>query len=98
MSDLSAPEFARLDRFLRAHENHFALALVRIPQIPLREEFARRVVEFSREHNRPFHQFELAGLKPVEVWGRIEAGLPTGAIALFDGLAAGPDLHGLKGR
>src|ERR1035437_1855263 len=88
MSDLSAPEFARLDRFLRAHENHFALALVRIPQIPLREEFARRVVEFSREHNRPFHQFELAGLKPVEVWGRIEAGLPTGAIALLDGLDA----------
>ena len=88
MSELSAPEFARLDRFLRAHENRFALALIRIPQIPLREEFARRVEEFSLEHHRPFHRFELAGLKPVEVWGRIEAGLPPGAIAMLDGLDA----------
>ena len=88
MSDLSAPEFARLDRFLRAHENRFALALVRISQIPLREEFARRVEEFSREHHRPFQRFELAALKPVEVWGRIEAGLPPGGIAMLDGLDA----------
>src|ERR1035437_459017 len=88
MSDLSAPEFARLDRFLRAHENRFALALVRISQIPLREEFARRVEEFSREHHRPFQRFELAALKPVEVWGRIEAGLPPGTVAMLDGLDA----------
>jgi tetratricopeptide (TPR) repeat protein len=88
MSDLSAPEFARLDRFLRAHESRFALALVRIPQIPLREKFARRVEEFSREHGRFFHRFELAGLKPVEAWGRIEAGLPPGAVAMLDGLDA----------
>src|ERR1035441_8564038 len=88
MSDLSVPEFARLDRFLRAHENRFALALVRIPQIPLREDFAGRLDEFSREHHRPFHRFELAALKPVEVWGRIEAGLPPGGIAMLDGLDA----------
>jgi tetratricopeptide (TPR) repeat protein len=88
MSELSAPEFARLDRFLRAHENRFALALIRISQIPLREEFAQRLEEFSRKHHRPFHRFELAGLKPVEVWGRIEAGLPPGAIAMLDGLDA----------
>lgn len=88
MSELSAPEFARLDRFLRAHENRFALALVRIPQTSLREEFARRVAEFSLEHHRPFQRFELAGLKPVEVWNRIEAGLPPGAIAMLDGLDA----------
>ena len=88
MSDLSAPEFARLDRFLSAHESRFALALVRIPQIPLREKLARSVEEFGREHGRPFHRFELAGLKPVEVWGRIEAGLPTGAVAMLDGLDA----------
>jgi tetratricopeptide (TPR) repeat protein len=88
MSALSGPEFGRMDRFLRAHENRFALALVRLPQIPLREEFARLVEEFSLEHHRPFHRFELAGLKPVEVWGRIEAGLPSGSIALLDGLDA----------
>jgi tetratricopeptide (TPR) repeat protein len=88
MSDLSAPEFARLDRFLRAHETRFALALVRIPQIPLRAEFARWLDEFSREHHRPFHRFELAGLKPVEVWGRIAAGLPAGAVTMLDGLDA----------
>jgi tetratricopeptide (TPR) repeat protein len=88
MSALSAPEFARLDRFLRAHENRFALALIRIPQIPLRGEFAQRLEEFGREHHRPFHRFELAGLKPVEVWGRIEAGVPPGAIAVLDGLDA----------
>src|ERR1035438_9001801 len=88
MSDISGSEFARLDRFLRAHESRFALALVRIPQIPLREEFARRLEEFSREHHRLFHRFELAGLKAVEVWGRIEARLPHGAIAMLDGLDA----------
>src|SRR5436190_23232255 len=88
MSDSSAPEFARLDRFLRANENRFALALVRIPQIPLREAFGQWVEEFSREHQRRFHRFELAGLKPVEVWGQIEAGLPPGAVAVLDGLDA----------
>src|SRR4051794_26530601 len=86
MSDVSAPEFARLDRFLRAHENRFALALVRIPQTRLREEFARRVEETAGELQRRFHRFEFAGLKPLEVWGRIEAGLPVGAIAILDGL------------
>jgi len=88
MSDLSAPEFARLDRFLSAHESRFALALVRIPQIPLREKLARSVEEFGREHGRPFHRFELAGLKPVEVWGRIAAGLPAGTVVILDGLDA----------
>src|SRR5256885_14836102 len=95
MSDLSAPEFARLDRFLRAHEDRFALALVRIPQIPLREAFAQRVEEVSREHHRPFHRFELAGLKPVEVWGQVEAGLPPRGVAMLGGLDAA--VHGPEG-
>jgi tetratricopeptide (TPR) repeat protein len=88
MSELSAPEFARLDRFLRAHETRFALALIRMPQITLREEFARWLEEFSQEHHRPFHRFDLAGLNPVEVWGRIAAGLPAGTVAMLDGLDA----------
>ena len=88
MSVLSAPEFGRLVRFLSAHESRFALALIRIPRAPLREEFASRVEEFSREHDRRFHRFALAGLDPVEVWGRIGAGMLPGAVAILDGLDA----------
>lgn len=88
MSTLSTPEITRLDRFLRAHEKRFALAIVRIPQIPLREEFARWVEEFSREHHRPFHRFELSGVRPDDAWGRIQAGVATGAVTIWNGLDA----------
>ena len=81
MTSLPASEHARLERFLLAHENRFALALVRIPQFPLRAELAQSVEEFARQHNRPFRRFDFTGLRPIEVWSQIEGGMPPGTIA-----------------
>uniref|UniRef100_Q024L1 Tetratricopeptide TPR_2 repeat protein n=1 Tax=Solibacter usitatus (strain Ellin6076) TaxID=234267 RepID=Q024L1_SOLUE len=86
MSSLSTAELTRLERFLGAHDSRFALALVRMPQTPQREEFARRLQEFSGEQQRPFHRFDLAGLGTGEVWGKVEQGLPVGTIAILEGL------------
>ena len=86
MINLSASELARLERFLLAHENRFALALVRIPQFPLRSELIQWAEDFGQQHERPFRRFDFTGLKPIEIWRRIEEGSPAGAISIVDGL------------
>ena len=88
MSSLSGSGLARLDRFLRAHEQRFALALVRIPQIPLRDEFSARIEQWCGEHQRRFLRFKLAGLKPDQVWEQIKSGMPVGTVAVLDDLDA----------
>lgn len=88
MNALPESEFARLKRFLSAHEQRFALALVRIPQVPLRDEFSAQIEQWCTEHDRPFLRSKLAGLKPDQVWERIRSGTPTGAVAILDDLDA----------
>jgi len=86
MINLSASELARIERFLLAHKNRFALALVRIPQFPLRSELIQWAEDFGQQHERPFRRFDFTGLKPIEIWRRIEEGSPAGAISIVDGL------------
>ncbi len=78
-SSLSSPamtgspdELARVGRFLDAHRDRFALALVRIPRLDVRREFAKWAeANFSREHNRPFRLLEGAGLTPIQIWEKM---------------------------
>jgi tetratricopeptide (TPR) repeat protein len=77
-----------LERFLSAHEQRFALALVRIPQVPLRDEFSAQIEQWCAEHRRPFIRFKLAGLTPDQVWQKIRSGTPAGTVAMLDDLDA----------
>jgi len=88
MSGLSESELSRLDRFLSAHAERFALALVRIPQLPIRDEFSTHIVHWCEGHGRLFRRFQLAGLKADGVWERIRSGIQVGAVALLDDLDA----------
>jgi tetratricopeptide (TPR) repeat protein len=89
MKTLSPTELGKLSRFLLAHQNRFALALVRIPQFDLRAEFAQWTRNFSAEKNRSFRHFDFTGLTPIQVWREIEKGLPPGAIVVLDNLDSG---------
>lgn len=94
MAELSPGELARLERFLTAHSERFALALVRVwgPATQL-EQWVR---EFSISHERPFRIVDAANLQPLAVWEQLaQQGLP-GCIVLM--VRADEAFHEENGR
>ena len=78
-------ELVRLGRFLEAHHDRFALALVRIPTVQ-RRELTRWVANFCEERHRSVLNLDGSKLNAMEVWHRIERNRPAGGVMFLDGL------------
>ncbi len=83
---LEPSELAKLSRYLRAHRDRFALAVVRAPQLDVREELQRWVESLAVGEQRPYRLLDCTSLSANAVWEQITQGVPAGAMSVLTGL------------
>ncbi len=86
MNSLAPQELSRLRRFVLGHPDRFSLAIIRAPQLDVREDLIQWTRELATEQARPFQVIPGANLSPDEIWRQLSTGSALGTIYILTGV------------
>ena len=86
MNSLVPQELSRLNRFVLGHPDRFSLAIVRAPQLDVREEVIEWTRELATEQARSFRLIQGTGLSPDKIWQQLSTDSTPGTILILTGV------------